>query len=554
MRRSGIGWAVAAVVQAVAIAVLGAALLQRGQPAVAPAPTAPSSALPADPAPPNDHREPEVQVEHDVGHAQPAVDSLEGAARASSRTRTAVLHGRVTGPHGAPVPIATVTLKPAADPEAPPAERLRLQRSDDGHFVVPDVSPGRYRLDVAASRFRARAVEFDVPVGADAVRQDVQLEATWELRVRIDTPDGQPLHEAIAAQRTDRFDLRTLRVDAVATPFAPPPQFAPSALKRLPFGSGRWSGAGVDSFLDPSRTLLPKRYAGLLELPEDRPMYVSAVLRSVVLASERVEPGQAELRLVVPLDAVMRRLCTVRLQVTDAASGQPVTAARAALSDAHSRERGEAVDEAGRVALRRSAPGRHELDVTAPGYAAVGYVVDLEPGATVDLGVVPLHPEVRVPLTFSGIAPDADVRVVVSCLDAPPHPALHQRMESHRFSKAGDAALTLFPGRWHVVANTEGTCGVLEFVVAPAVVGTVTVPMAAAAKLRVVPPPSERSCELTLVDGAGRTLFSRWVTWTTPVDVTFPAGSYVARIVRDDGSVDERNVSLSAAGAELDLR
>lgn len=438
--------------------------------------------------------------------------------------------------------------------DAPATERFAwtsLRRDAAGRFAIPGLLPAGYRVDVRSPGFRERSIDFDVPAGVEWLRQDVALSRSWELRVWIDVPDGTPISRSLAALRKERPSLWRLAVAAVATVDPPPERFPATDLAETPFGSGRWISA--EERIDRNRSGLPKGCAGRLELPEDRPMYVSAVLRDVVLATERVDARQTEVKLVVPFEAVVDSLCTVKLRVVDALTGQAAPEARVALHDAQSGGGGEPVGEDGRIELSHQRPGILHLAVRASDRITRPLAVVLQPGAIVDLGEIRIHEPVRVAFRFEGVDDEAEIQVGIRSLESTGHPALRARTSNFGGHVAGSTfEARLAPGRHRLTARGGGAIGTLEFDTASVGSVALVVPMQAAAPLRIVPPDSP--IELTLSAPSGSEVYRRWITWTSPYELPLVPGAYVAVVRGLGGTSERRTVTVGATGGDLDLR
>jgi hypothetical protein len=547
-------WVVAAV-EAALIATLVVVLLRppaapyrHAEPA--PAPTS----LPADAAPADVASEPEAGPDPDPDPAAAARDAEAPVERATAvaAPATTLLLGRVADPDGRAIDDARLALRRGDETSTDRVGSTSTLRDAGGAFALPGLTPGRYRLDVSASGHRARGVDIEVPAGVDRLRHDVVLERTWELLVRIDTPDGRPLIPQLGELRGEHRALSDIELAAVATVDPPAGHFPPTDLRELREGVGRWA-SGSQRF-GGGRPPLPKRYAGLLELPEDRPLHVSAVLRNAVLATAPVEAGQAEVVLTVPLEQVLASLCTVRLQVVDGETGDPVPDARVALDDRQSWSQGEQVEADGRFVATMLRPGILELGIRVADRAAPPMQITLPPGAVIDLGPVPVHRPVPVQVVFEGAGADGEFGVWVRSLDPSPHASLAPR--DLRFGRPQGGALTmqLAPGRYRLRVRDEGVFTDVEFDTAAHVGAPLRVALQQAAALRVVPPGDGSLVELEVQDLQGRSLSRFRVTWTSPWEVVLPPGSFVVLVTRAGGEIERRAVTVGAEGGQLDLR
>ncbi len=463
----------------------------------------------------------------------------------------AVLMGRVAGKGTKQPRDAAVSLFVGS--AGTPTVRTQVP-ADTGSYALPGLAPGSYRLQVNSTGFRDYSATFEIPAGVAEFRHDVILTPSWELRVQINQPDGTPVHEKFAElAKLDPLLWRT-SLSAVALFEAPPPLLPPTDMNESDIGIGRWRGSRDAAF--GQGTALPKRFAGYLELPNDEPLYVSAVLRTAVLATERVEAGQEELILTVPFERVLATLGTVRLQVIDAASRRPVAGARVGLSDAQSSGQGQPVDVQGKIEMRFARPGLLNLDIQVKDRVAPLLNVEVAPGATIDLGAIAVH----VPIDFKATLVDAPAEVQVSlvALDQPAHPALKARGTSFGTARNGEFTARIAPGRYRLrgtppFPSTAGGLAVMEFDTQNLTAVPLRVPMQATAKLKITPP-ANRRVQLAIRDAAGMPHLRRWLSWTTAFDLNLVPGDFTVEITPFGGTATSRLLRVPAAGAELDLR
>ena len=545
--RGGRALVAVAVVEGVLIALLGLALMLGGEASQA-TPNAPD--LPADdPSHPSadpissetfseDDRDDPVRPEE--------VDIAPASKMAATHT---VLLGRLVDQSGVPPSQGHISVTPAAGTSSVATTYLRNGRST---YAIPGLEPGRYRIRVTATGYRELQEELEIPKGVDRLRHDLVLSKTWQLRVLIATPEGQPLHEAIRKLDGDQVALRRTFPYAVATIGAPPSPLPPTDRRRSPIGFGRWLST-MDVVMG-NATALPKRYAGYLELPEDRPLTISAVMRTAVLASAEVEAAQPEVTLTVPLDRLLSSLCTVRMQIVDGETGEPVTKATVSLSDAQSSSSGQPVDAEGRIELTHQLPGLLNVDVSAPGRIIPRLNVELRPGDVVDLGALPVYDIVRVKGRVEGMPPgERKPSVTALSLDASLHPALRARSHRGQVEPDGTFALRIPSGRYHLRVSRRGAAE-LEFSTRDLRDEPLVVSVQPEAVLHLLPPPQDRRLQLTVIDARERQVWRRWLTWTGPVDVPFLPGAYTLEITDLDGKIERRRVQLGVGKTELDLR
>lgn len=417
-------------------------------------------------------------------------------------------------------------------------------------YALPGLAPGTYRLRVHAQDFREHDEAIEVPAGTDHVRHDVVLSPSWLLAVEFVDTDGSPLGERFLVLRKEHPHSYMTEMIAVATFTSPPAELPPTDLRDPDVGIGRWLGG-----LDPGRRsrTLDVRFAGMLELPEDRPLFVSAVMRTAVLATERVDAGQEEVRLTVPFERALGSLGSVRVQIVEGDTGRPVTSARVALSDSQSSHQGQPVDAEGKIELRLQRPGLLNLDVTAGDRVALAWNVELAPGASLDLGPLPVFAPVELKASLVD-APPGEVQVALTTLDTPPHPALRARAGYRGSARGGEWSTRVAPGRYRVRATGSGALGVVEIDTRKLAGEPFRIDMQPTARLRVTPP-TDRRVQLAVRDATGTLHFRRWLSWTAAFDVHVWPGDYTIELTPFGGEpAPGQRVHVGAEGAELDLR
>lgn len=131
--------------------------------------------------------------------------------------------------------------------------------------------------------------------------------------------------------------------------------------------------------------------AGVIELHRPPPAHALAMLRGRVLASARIESTTREVVLVIDPDRVLGSLGGVTFLLVDANSGEPIAKAGIRLSEAATGEWANPFQlplEDGRFLRRRLPPGGYELQIRLPGYDHFVRDLEVDPGATTDLGLL----------------------------------------------------------------------------------------------------------------------------------------------------------------------
>ena len=265
-----------------------------------------------------------------------------------------------------------------------------------GGYSFSSLAFGSYWLTAGAEGFRGQSAAIELSPDAPVVRKDFILRDSVMLRIRLVTPEGGDVFDAL---REMKAPSGASVIVPVATTESPGPRFNEvfGSLNN-PFGVGHFWNYG------PRVDKLPPGYMGILVLDGDLPVWVSLVHYHNVLESQRVEPGQEEIVFVVSPDALIAGLATVQVQVLDAESGLPVPGAKVSLQGHGGYERDVSSDAEGTAILKDRMPGLFELNVRADGFEKFRLPVDALPGVVTDLGVVELEKEV----TIQGFVLDGD--------------------------------------------------------------------------------------------------------------------------------------------------
>lgn len=134
----------------------------------------------------------------------PGIEVADRAARidlgALTLNRGAVVEGRVTGPDGAPLPEARVTLSPAPDPLArglsvPGPYFSGTSTDSEGHFRFEDLRRGaRFNLRVEHFGFLTAGVSAVEAPTPEPLR--IELKAGRTVAGRVKSPEGEPVPQA----------------------------------------------------------------------------------------------------------------------------------------------------------------------------------------------------------------------------------------------------------------------------------------------------------------------------------------------------------------------
>lgn len=531
---------VAAWVQAVAIVGFGALLLQGGEPApVVAAPTADGRVEAVPPA---------VVTRLPAPAGTSAAPADPRTAASSPATEGTVLYGCIVDETGAAVESAYIWLRRDGDPKQLATISARRGHSE---FAIAGLPSGKLAWSARATGYKEQRGTIDIPAGVARLRHDFVLESSWILAVRIVTPEGEPLHEALSKASKTRKMLWNVEVGAVVTATQPAGDFPPTALRELTFGLGRWRSATGFSGLGREGPKLAKDVAGTVEIDTPQALWVSAVMRNHVLTSAPVEPGQQEVTLTLSLDQVLKDLGSIRGRVVDASSGAPIAGAAVGFGDLQSGGLGGKSDGQGMFEVADLRPGLLTVEIRGDKKQARRDLILLQPGQALDLGDVPVFEFRTVKGRCDGLVGKAeDGRIAYTPLDPTWNPAVRHHGDSTSIAADGSFTLYLVDGRYQLRAYGAGGA-VVEIDTRTLGNEPLVLKLAKEASLRLDVQTDGESWELALFDGTGREVYRRDLQDGWKFALPFLPGDYRAELTGPGGKKQTRQIKLGADGADL---
>lgn len=346
-----------------------------------------------------------------------------------------------------------------SDRPLPEVNRMtfRLRRGDDwrlaeisavGAYAACGLTKGTWRITCEVPG--CRRIEFDHTLtGAKIQRLDIELQAAVVLPVFVRTADDKRLQ----AELSKLGFWQGMNVVATAAPLPGDLEPVENSSVSLP-GVGRHRQTG-----DLNQRANADGDDGVLELDQPPPVYAAVLLRHMVLAQQRIEPGQQELRFVVDIAEVEKRFAKVRMRVVGA-DGRPA-AANVELSTAQGGGKRGKADENGVVVIEKVLPGLASFSIYAKECEQYWTHLSIASGADVDLGDVVL----TAPSKLLGRVVDAEGKPAGASLQwtaidqwRAPHPMVDRRGTS----SDGDGNFEIGGGqrRYSVRARTqEGLVG-----------------------------------------------------------------------------------------------
>lgn len=541
-------WLVAAVLEALAIAWIAWSLFAEPVPAAAEAtpPTAnasaaaaatPAASAPAATKPANADESP----------VSPPSSAATGAA-ASAAMDGCLVHGRARMRDGSALTErVSLALQPAGATKA--MATASLSDSADA-FAWAEVPAGNYELKIGGTGVRAATMAVLVPAGNAELRVDVELDASWRVRVVLKTPDGRLVHEVLTPELQQKLGLSFgSDLQVIALWQEVPDDLPGSGLRESPFTVARWQSArGIGR--GGSKGDLPARYAGVLEMPEARDAHTAVVMKEVVLGRAPLAKGQQELELVVDLARLQASMATLRFVVVDR-DGKPLSGAKVGVNDQQSWSQPIEVDGAGRYEKADLQPGLYSLSVMCAGHQFAPSEVTLRPGVVTDLGQIRAQPGREITIRLSGASEGKEPRGTLRLLEAPTHAALQQDDVELSFRK-GEAKAPLVEGRY--LLQVRGAGAARRIVDTRSLGDTpLVVELQAEAMVQVDSSATAAPTRLVLTTEDGTRVYDRWITWRSRWDLNLLPGRYQVETTPLGGAASMRSLDVPSDGAKLVL-
>ncbi|HEX6814017.1 MAG TPA: carboxypeptidase regulatory-like domain-containing protein [Planctomycetota bacterium] len=307
-----------------------------------------------------------------------------------------LLTGAIRGSDGTPVEGASAGVR-----------RDREYRSGNsagpGAFAIGGLQSGEWTLTCRAEGFAPHEASITLDDRAFQ-RVDVELKPCWTVRVKIQGADGKSLLQEL--QRKTNWGMPY--VIATEAPLAG--DLPPTEQSRLiRFGLGEWrTYDGMGGKAQPK--LQEQGYCGELLMDRAPPAHASLMLRTTLLQSQRIEPGQKELVFTLEASEVLAKHGTVKLRLVDGTSGNPIAGAGVQIATAQGGGTGGKTGDDGRVVIEHVLPGIGMLQSHQRSQELEGLFryVRVPSGGTVDLGDVTLTAAQKI----TGVVVDGDGKPV----------------------------------------------------------------------------------------------------------------------------------------------
>ena len=190
----------------------------------------------------------------------------------------------------------------------------------DSSYSVEGLHAGKWHTIVTHDGKLCRRQDFEIEKGEHQHRLDLVLDDALQVRVKLRTPDGRELIEAIAA---DPELAERVALSPVALRPGSAARFRPDG-EHQDFGCGRYEPRRD---LDESRRAGIGDASGVLTVSEAPPLEVGLVMCGRLIARRPLSAGQEEVEFVLSLDDLRRQFTTVIVHVVDAQTHAPIAGA-----------------------------------------------------------------------------------------------------------------------------------------------------------------------------------------------------------------------------------
>lgn len=269
----------------------------------------------------------------------------------------------------------------------------------DAEYLMSRLAPGKWTVSAEQLGYENLSQEIDLAAEPREQRIDFTMTRLPHIFVNMVTPQGEPFMKAL---RTASGSVSRMAIVVVAT--ASPPRDRLGATLEdgyEQYGLGIWrpsNGWKTEAEVDEPR-------AGILELPRPMPVYVSACVENVVLATHYAPAGTEQVEFVLTPEDVRATRGSLRLRIADAETGQPVTEGRVGLHANGNFGMGDPIiQQDGTVEFADLPPGPRHLSIVCRGYEWVVEQVWIDAGLETNLGVLRLNR----PISIAGTAVDQD--------------------------------------------------------------------------------------------------------------------------------------------------
>jgi len=279
----------------------------------------------------------------------------------------------------------------------------------EGAYSAEGLHAGKWRVIATCDGKLCRRQELEIAVNERQHKLDLVLDDALDVRIRLRTPDGRELTEAIA---NDPELAGRVALSPVALRPGSAARFLPDG-ENQDFGCGSY--ASREQFDAKERAGIGEA-SGVLTITEAPPLDVGLVMCGQLIARQPLAPGQEEVDFTLSLEELRRQFATVVVHVVDAQTHAPIVGASVTIdgvvaqveategsfiAEDDERARLDAAqvpktDALGVVRIPWVLAGKHRLYAMAQGYSAFTARVDTEAGGICELKPVELTGHARI--------------------------------------------------------------------------------------------------------------------------------------------------------------
>lgn len=412
-------------------------------------------------------------------------------------------------------------------------------------FAVPGLQPGEWRISAALRGYRLLDQRIEIDGSKAKERHDLEFEALRSLRVKlVDAVTGDLLKPSLGDPL-----LSCLSVVATRTRDAG----LPRTMRRRLLESEAGSYLPNDGYSASER--LTEDCSGVLTLTEAPPLWLHAVVRDVVIATQAFDGGVEEVVFELDLHAMQRLNGSVLVRCVDDTTGAVLVGANVEASFEDGRGGGKPTDAEGFVRLANLAPGLRRVTAGVAGRPTTSFDVRIEPGTEIELELrMPLMARIMGRVVAGGAGQKARIEFLPYAIDA----AKDRWLDVANFELRSNANFEVpgIPARRHrVVVSAEGFAPVVRDVDATrgeAQLGEIELEKGTSVVVRSALGDA-RLRTVWLLDALGAPLARESVYPVHPVRWTLKPGSYGLRVLREASVVEDRAFVVGQDLVQIEL-
>lgn len=440
-------------------------------------------------------------------------------------TRGILLFGNVTDREGKAIQIG-LSIYNETDDETRFAPTHMI-----GKYSISNLSPGKWTIYAQGFGFKKLRKTIEIPSGATHVREDLVLERSIQIPVRIKMDDGERFVEYIQ-KASSSFSYLGRACTVVATLESPGARIPILGDEAYRYGIGTFATEGNNSRAMEKQ---PPDVDGMLELFENPPCFASLVMGANVITTKAVAPGDSPLDIIVKKEQIESAFGSIKLTVVE--TGAPGKGRiLVSLNSTVGMRPFNTIGDTGAHSVERVIPGQYTVSIMGTKGAYINKAVVVEPGQSVDLGKIELGEYIKIP----GRIVDSEGKPVLCHLEVVHLSGGQQAGASPRngLMVDGNGKFTFFgyDGKYQLIASATGFATAVKNVDIPATAAEIVVTLQRGVPvIFVYSDNASTPARLTIEDSNGDSIWSRLSSDRPDDRLRLAAGLYKLQITDING-------------------